>query len=64
MVQDRWTGSIVFAATDRGKQNACVDSFSITHAPHHTIDYAAMAGLNNSMILELNDALLTDSTCE
>jgi hypothetical protein len=41
---DRWTGSIVFAATDR--------------------DAAAAAGLNNSGIVSLSDAVLSDSTCE
>jgi hypothetical protein len=41
---DRWTGHIVFAATDR--------------------DSAVHAGLNNSIIVSLSDAVLSDSTCE
>ena len=31
ILQDKWTGSIVLAATDRGKQNAYVNSCSINH---------------------------------
>jgi hypothetical protein len=42
MIQDRWTGQIVFAATDR--------------------NYSRQLGLNNSAIMEISDALLSDST--